>query len=110
MESEMRVMIEARNLLASERDRDLAAQKLCGFGVNLDQANAIVRGIFKENQRHNRKQSFVKMIGGIGGLALVGALLVFAHRLFYWILIISAISAVWGLAGFIGADGYELDQ
>lgn len=107
-----RKVLEIRELLRQTRNRDAVARFLHNRGLEEADARELVYAIHKANLTANRKGALYKMIGG-GAVLALGLLIVFgAHRIGAGLVIMLVLSGggfLWGLTGFIMANGYEVD-
>lgn len=104
-----RKVLEIRELLRQTRNRDAVARLMENRG--LEDARELVYAIHKANLSANRKGALYKMIGSGAVLALCLLILLGAHRIGTGLVIVLVASGggfLWGLTGFIMANGYEV--
>jgi len=106
---EDRLVLQVRELLAAQRNKDVVVNYYVNQGMDPAEAREMVYSIFKENRWENRKTALGILIGGgIGTTVFVGIFLS-TGRLFYIWLPICAVAFLGGLAKFIMASGYEVE-
>lgn len=107
---ETRRLLEARELLAKQRNLKTVVQFYINRGMSPEEAQELVYSIYRENLKENRKFSFNWLVGGAVGLVIGIALLVFGG----WnILTIVAVplcilALIIGIGRFLVASGYEM--
>ncbi len=105
-----RSVLEVRDLLAKQRNKDVVINYYVNRGMDTDEAREMVISIYKENLSINRKSSLGILIGGGIGTAICGAILIGTGRLLYIWLPLCAIAFLWGFVKFTMASGYEVDD
>ena len=103
-----RAYLDARSMLALEKNKERVARTLTSRGLKAGQASDLVDRVYRDNQSENRKGAMGKML--ISGLILVafGGVYLATGRLFYIILPFAAIGLIWGTINFMIASGYEI--
>jgi uncharacterized protein YoaH (UPF0181 family) len=103
-----RAYIDARSMLALEKNKERVARTLTSRGMKAGQASDLVDQVFRDNQSENRKGAMGKML--ISGLILAafGGIYLTTGRLFYIILPFAAFGFLWGIVSFLIASGYEI--
>ena len=107
-----RTVLEIRELLRQTRNRDGVVRVIQNRGMEEADAQELVYSIHKANLSANRKGALYKMIGSGVVLALMLLILLGAHRISPVLLIAllaSGAGFIWGFAGFVMANGYEVD-
>lgn len=105
-----RLVAEVRELLASTKDKNAVLKVLRHRGMPADQAEEIVRAVFKQNLWDNRKTSLGMAV--VSGLIAAGLIVVWitTDRLFYIWLPISLLAMLWGIIKCLTATGYEIEE
>ena len=107
-----RTVLEIRELLRQTRNRDAVVHVVEKRGMEPADAQELVYSIHKANLSANRKGALYKMIGSGAVLAIMLLILLGAHRISATLMIVLLVSGagfLWGLAGFLMANGYEVD-
>ncbi len=108
-----RSVLEVRELLSKQRNKEVVINYFINRGTDPDEAREMVTSIYKENLSINRKSSLGVLIGGGIGTALGLFILVGARRistgLMIW-LAICGFAFCGGLAKFLMASGYEVSD
>lgn len=110
---ETRLLLEARQLLAKQRNRDAVIQYYINRGIDADAAHEMINSIYHTNLRENRKSALGWLIGGGIGTALGLLIVLGAGRIKVFtviVLVSSFISLLIGVARLIVANGYEMDE
>ena len=105
---EDRTVLQVRELLATQRNKNVVVNYYINQGMAPDEAREMVYSIYKENRWENRKTALGIMIGGGIGTAIFVAIWLGTGRLFYIWLPLCAIGFLSGLAKFLMASGYEV--
>jgi putative exporter of polyketide antibiotics len=117
-EVDARTILEIREILRQTRNRDAVVRLMQNRGMEETDAHELVYSIHRANLSANRKGALYKMIGSGTMLAVTLLILSVTHRTLganrinAALVIMAAISAggfLWGLSGFIMANGYEVD-
>jgi hypothetical protein len=110
---ETRLILEARNLLAKQRNKDAVVNYYTNRGMAPDQAREMIYSIYQENLSENRKAPFGWLLGG-GACVVVFIFLLFVGG---WVTLFSLLGIPVGLIIFIVgvgrffiARGYEMDE
>jgi hypothetical protein len=106
---EDRRIIEVRELLYKQRNKDAVVNYYVNRGMDPDEAREMVFSIYKENLWENRKMALGTMIGGGIGTTIFVGIYLSSGRLFYIWLPLCAIAFLVGVAKFIMASGYEMN-
>ena len=85
-----------------------AVNKLMEDGVLGIDANEIVDRIISENVSANRDFGLKMLVLGVVGLIVSIGIFIIADRLYYIILVLSAFSALGGLAEFVWPTSYKM--
>ncbi len=107
-----RTVLEIRELLRQTRNRDGVVNVMEKRGLEPAEAQELVYSIHKANLSANRKGTLYKMIGSGAVLAILLLIVLGAHRISAGLAILLLVSAggfLWGFAGFVMANGYEVD-
>ena len=107
---EARLLLEARELLAKQRNLNVVVTYYTNRGLPPDQARDLVYGIYRENLRENRKFAFNWFVGGGVGMAIAIILLLVGglNLLTIVALPLGAIALLIGVGRFLVASGYEM--
>lgn len=107
---ETRLRLEARELLARQRNLKTVVNFYVNRGMTPDQAQELVYAIYHENLRENRRFSFTWLVGGSSGLVVAIGLLVFGGWNLLTIVAVPlcAIALIIGAGRFLVASGYEM--
>lgn len=107
---EARLLLEARELLAKQRNLKTVVNFYVNRGMDPEQARDMVYGIYNENMRENRKFSFNWLVGGGVGLVVAIVLLLIGglNILTIIALPICVIALIIGVGRFLVASGYEM--
>lgn len=110
MSEEGRAYYKALGLLGQERNVDRVKRILVADGMKPMAADDLVDSVHADIRSHNRKKAVMKFV--ISGLLLLvfGGIYVFTGRLFFIMLPLAGIGAIWGFIKFVTASGYELDS
>lgn len=103
-----RAYIDARSMLALEKNKERVVSTLQTRGVKAHLASDLVDQVFRDNQTENRKGALGKMVISALILAAFGGVYVATGRLFYIILPFAAFGLLWGIVSFLIASGYEI--
>lgn len=103
-----RAYIDARSMLATEKNKERVARTLTSRGMKAGQASDLVDQVFRDNQSENRKGALGKLVMSGLILAAFGGVYLTTGYLFYIILPIAAIGFLWGIISFLIASGYEI--
>lgn len=105
-----RAYIDARSMLALEKNKERVARTLTTRGMKAHQASDLVDQVYRDNQSENRKGAMGKLVLSGLILAAFGGIYVATGRLFYIILPIAAFGFLWGIVSFLIASGYEISS
>ena len=105
-----RLAIEVRDLLVQTKNKDQVTKVLINRGMDPDEARAWVCAIVKDNLWTNRKAALWTIIGSGAVVVILTAVWIFAGRLFYIWLPLSAIALLWGIVKFLTASAYEIED
>ena len=105
---EDRRIIEARELLFKQQNKDAVVNYYVNRGMDPDEAREMVYSIYKENLWENRKLALGTMIGGGLGTGIFVSIYLSTGRLFYIWLPLCALALLVGVAKFLMASGYEM--
>jgi len=103
-----RAYLDARSMLALEKNKERVARTLTSRGMTAGQAGDLVDQVFSDNQSENRKGAIGKMLVSALILAAFGGVYLTTGRLFYIILPFAAFGFLWGIVNFLIASGYEI--
>lgn len=110
---ETRLLLEARSLLAKQRNKDAVVNYYTNRGMDPDEAREMIYSIYQENLSENRKSAMGWLLGGGGGMVLF-ILLLFVGG---WVTLFSLVGIFIGLVilligvgRFCIAKGYEMDE
>ncbi len=109
MTPEERRYLTAREALASERDIGKAVFRVADRNCTEDEARELLEEIYRTNKSENRKTAWRRFIPGVLLFVAFWAVLAVTGRLFYLILGGAALSMIWGAAGLLMANGYEIE-
>lgn len=107
---EARLLLEARELLAKQRNLKVVVTFYVNRGMSPEEARDMVYGIYNENLKENRKFSFNWLVGGGVGLVVAIALLIFGGWNILTILAVPVcvIALIIGVGRFLVASGFEM--
>lgn len=108
---ETRLILEARNLLHKQRNKDAVVNYYVNRGMDPDEARAMVHSIFKENLTENRKSATGWLLGGGIGILVFGGIWVATGRLNFLTLVglpACGLGLIVGVGRFLVASGYEM--
>jgi hypothetical protein len=107
---EARLLLEARELLAKQRNLKVVVNFYTNRGMAPDDARDLVYGIYNENLRENRKFAFNWLAGGGVGV-VISIMLLFVGGLNLLTIValpLCAIALLIGVGRFLVASGYEM--
>ncbi len=110
---EARLVLEARQLLARQRNKEAVITYYVNRGMAPDAAQEMIHSIYRENLTENRKSAYGWLIGGIAGIVVsVGFFFVGG-----WLTLLSLIAApaalivvCIGVGRLCVTRGYEMDD
>jgi uncharacterized protein YoaH (UPF0181 family) len=108
MSNAERAYLDARSMLALEKNKDRVSRTLQSRGMKAGEAADLVDQVYRDNQATNRKSALGKILLSGLGLVVFGGVFLFTGRLFFIILPIVAIGFLWGIISFLTAPGYEI--
>lgn len=110
---ETRLLLEARQLLSQQRNKDAVVKYYTNRGMDPDEAREMIYSIYQENLSENRKSALGWLLGGAGGIVLF-VLLLFVGG---WVTLFSLfgigitfIIFLIGVGRYFIARGYEMDE
>ena len=103
-----RAYLDARTMLALEKNKERVSRILESRGMKAGLAAELVDQVFSDNQRQNRKGALGKLL--LSGLIMLvfGGIFLATGRLYYIVLPFAAVGVLWGLISYASASGYEI--